>query len=110
MKEHSRYHKLAAACTVTVLVVVLGLSLWIMLNHMGLAPGLDFAAGAYYYTDIPDYDKVIPESAYTATLPTWVYYALFFGWGYLMWRLWLRVSRDDVLVVQNTVHSNVPQR
>ena len=60
-------------------------------DGLGLNPDLDFGAGAYYYADIPDYQKVLNTDTYTAALPFWVYLLLFFAWGWLMWRLWKRL-------------------
>lgn len=90
---HLNKHKLMKFVTTLVAVSALGLSVWVMLHHMGLAPGLDFAAGAYYYADIPEFEKYMHEGAYSTDIPQWVIYALFFAWGYLMWRLWLWVER-----------------
>ena len=66
--------------TVTILMVaaVVLCALWIMKNRLGLSDRHDFGAGAYYYADIPDFDKV----------PYWVHVVLFLAWGWLMWRLW----------------------
>lgn len=69
-------------------VVALCVVLYIMLNQLGLSPDYDFGAGAYYYADIPDYDKIEVPGAYVARLPGWIYYVLFFAWGALMWALW----------------------
>ena len=74
--------------TVTMAVIVLCLALYVMLWNKGLVPGYDFGAGAYFYADIPDYDRIENPRAYAAKLPSWVYYAFFFAWGALMWALW----------------------
>lgn len=68
-------------------------ALYIMFHGLGLVDSLDFGAGAYYYADIPDYDKYMHENAYANTLPLWVYIVLFLGWGYLMWRLWVWIEK-----------------
>ncbi len=79
--------------TIAVGFLVLLLSLYIVCNGLGLVEGLDFGAGAYYYADIPDFDKYMHENAFHPQLPLWVYIVLFLCWGYLMWRLWLWVDR-----------------
>ena len=66
--------------TVVMAVAVLLLAVWIM-------------AGAYYYADIPNFDKIINDEAYQAKLPFWVYVALFLGWGFLMYRLWSWIDK-----------------
>ena len=67
--------------------------IFIMVNGLGLNPDLNFGAGAYYYTDIPDYQKTLDWDCYTASLPFWVYLLLFLAWGWLMWRLWKRIEK-----------------
>ena len=80
--------------TVIVLVaVILGLVVWIMLNRIGLSDSLDFGAGAYYYADIPELDKIVNWDGYTARLPYWVYLVLFFAWGFIVWKLWKWIDR-----------------
>ncbi len=72
--------------------LVLAAAVYIMIHGLGLNPDLDFGAGAYYYADIPNYQKTLDWDTYNARLPFWVYLLLFFGWGYLMWRLWKKLS------------------
>ena len=76
--------------TVTILMVaaVVLCALWIMKNRLGLSDRHDFGAGAYYYADIPDFDKVLKDGAYQTSVPKWVFFLLFLAWGWLMWRLW----------------------
>ena len=79
--------------TLVVAGVVLLVAVYIMCRGLGLVPGYDFGAGAYYYADIPDYQKIIKDEAYTTTVPTWVNIVLFLAWGVLMYRLWKRIDR-----------------
>lgn len=79
--------------TVAVGCLTLLLCIYIMLNGFGLVPGLDFGAGAYYYADIPDFEKYMHDGAFRPSLPLWVYMLLFLCWGYLMWRLWIWVDK-----------------
>ena len=80
--------------TIVVVVITLFLAGWIMANKLGLVEGYDFGAGAYYYADIPaeQYNKIVNEDAYQTAIPKWIYYVLFFAWGYLMWRLWVWIE------------------
>ena len=84
------------AARVALLVVggaILAAAVYIMVRRIGLNPDLDFGAGAYYYADIPDYQKVLNWDLYQARLPFWVYVVLFLAWGALMYWLWTRIDR-----------------
>ena len=83
--------------TIAVVVIILVLALYIILTRRGVVPEYDFGAGAYYYADIPteQYQEIDPDGAYRTSVPKWVFYVLFVGWGWLMWRLWCRISRDE---------------
>lgn len=72
--------------------LVLAGAIYIMVRGLGLNPDLDFGAGAYYYTDIPDYEKTLRWDTYTARLPFWVYLLFFFGWGAVVWRVWKKLK------------------
>jgi hypothetical protein len=78
--------------TWAVALLVIGCAVWIMASQLGLSPDYDFGAGAYYYADIPDYDKVVRDDAYHTDVPLWVHIVLFLGWGFLMYRLWQRLD------------------
>ncbi len=79
--------------TIIMAVAVLVTAGYIMINHLGLVDGYDFGVGAYYYVDIPNFEKVLPQDAYQAKTPIWVHVLLFIAWGWLMWRLWLWIDR-----------------
>lgn len=81
--------------TVTVLmaVTVVAGAIYVMVNRLGLVEGYDFGGGAYYYVDIPEFNKVLPQDAYQAKTPVWIHVALFIAWGWLMWRLWQWLDR-----------------
>jgi peptidoglycan/LPS O-acetylase OafA/YrhL len=83
--------------TIAVVVIILVLALYIILTRRGVVPEYDFGAGAYYYADIPteQYQEIDPDGAYRTSVPKWVFYVLFVGWGWLMWRLWCRISRAE---------------
>ena len=68
-------------------------AVFIMVRGLGLAPDYDFGAGAYYYADIPDFEKHVGEGAYHSGLPTWAAILLFLGWGALMYLLWIWIDR-----------------
>ena len=84
------------AARVALLVVgggSLAAAVYIMVRRLGLNPDLDVGAGAYYYADIPEYEKVLKWDVYQAQLPFWVYVVLFLAWGALMFWLWKRIDR-----------------
>ena len=81
------------AVTIIMVVTVLVLSVYIMVNRLGLVEGYDFGGGAYYYVDIPEFEKIVNQDGYSAKTPLWVHVALFLSWGWLMWRLWLWIDK-----------------
>ena len=91
--EESRKKLIFRTVTIMMAVAVLVTAVYIMINHLGLVDGYDFGVGAYYYVDIPNFEKVLPQDAYQAKTPIWVHILLFIAWGWLMWRLWLWIDR-----------------
>ena len=91
----SRKAKIYRVITIAVVVITLVLALYIILAQKGLASEYDFGAGAYYYADIPadEYQEIDPDGAYKTSIPNWVFYILFLAWGWLMWRLWCRITK-----------------
>ena len=82
--------------TIIVVVTVIIIALYIMANRLGLVEGYDFGGGAYYYVDIPEFEKIVDQDAFKAKTPVWVHVVLFIAWGWLMWRLWLWIdSKSD---------------
>lgn len=79
--------------TVAVAAVILLSAIYIMANGLGLQEGLDFGAGAYFYADIPDFEKYTERTDYQAKLPYWVYVLLFLVWGALMYWLWKWIDK-----------------
>ena len=66
----------------------------IMVGGYGLDPSLDFGAGAYYYADIPDFQKFIPSGfSLQGSLPFIIYFALFLLWGAIMYKVWKLIDR-----------------
>ena len=49
--------------TAAFVVATLVLAIYIIVNGLGLSRELDFGAGAYYYADIPDFEKYTGEDA-----------------------------------------------
>jgi len=87
-----RKHSAWGIAAAVVGVLALAAAVYIMINGIGLNPDLDYGAGAYYYADIPGYEKNLNWDTYTAKLPFWVYLLLFFGWGAIVWAIWKKMK------------------
>ena len=74
-------------------VAVLICVLWIMISGAGLQESLDFGAGAYYYADIPDFQKYVRDDVYSDSFPDILYWIIFLAWGGLMYWLWRWIDR-----------------
>ena len=85
-----RIYKIATAL---VAVAVLVVAVVIMVRSAGLSPDLDFGAGAYYYADIPDFEKHVSDNPNPTSIPFFVYLLLFLAWGALMYALWKWIDK-----------------
>lgn len=94
MPAKRRTKRIFSVVTVLAAVAIVSAALWIILRRQGLVDSYDFGAGAYYYADDPQLQDLAESSAksYTTAVPTWVHIVLFLAWGWLMWRLWIRVE------------------
>lgn len=70
-------------------------ALYIMANGLGLVDSLDFGAGAYYYADIPEYERYVKDDAYQSPVPMWGCIVIFLVWGWLMYRLWVWLDKRN---------------
>lgn len=92
MKDGGR--KIAKVAIAVIAVATLVSAVYIMIHGIGLSDELDFGAGAYYYADIPEFDKYEKAaSGFSTSVPVWVHILLFLAWGFLMYRLWVRIDR-----------------
>ena len=87
--------KIFRIVTVIMAVTVIVMAAYIMINRLGLVEGYDFGGGAYYYVDIPEFEKIVDQDAFKAKTPVWVHVVLYLAWGWLMWRLWLWIDRKS---------------
>lgn len=87
--------KIYKIVTVIMAVTVIVMAAYIMINRLGLVEGYDFGGGAYYYVDIPEFEKIVDQDAFKAKTPVWVHVVLYLAWGWLMWRLWLWIDRKS---------------
>lgn len=83
--------------TIVMVVITLFSAGYIMAKRLGVVDGYDFGAGAYYYADIPvdEYSEIAPDGDMAGSVPKWVYYILFFAWGWLMWRLLVWIEKRN---------------
>lgn len=89
----SRRNKIFKAVTAIVAVTVSICAAVIAFMRLGLADGYDFGAGAYYYADIPGFETLLNEEAYSTAVPVWVHILFFLIWGFLMYRLWVWIEK-----------------
>jgi hypothetical protein len=88
----TRKDKIIRTVTAIVAAAVLICSIVIVTLRLGLVEGYDFGAGAYYYADIPGFEKIMNDEAYKTSVPVWAHILLFLGWGWLMYRLWVWID------------------
>ena len=84
---------LAKAATICLVAGTLALALVIMARRDGLSDQLDLGAGAYYYADIPDFQKYVRDDVYSDSFPDILYWIIFLAWGGLMYWLWRWIDR-----------------
>ena len=89
-----RGKKIFRIATALVAVAVLAIAVWIMVRGLGLSSDRDFGAGAYYYADIPDFEKYLGGRSNPTSIPYFVYVLLFLAWGALMYFLWKWIDRE----------------
>ncbi len=52
-----------------------------------------FGAGAYYYADIPEFEKYLAWDAFKTSLPYLLYLAIFLVWGFCVYKIWVWVDK-----------------
>lgn len=65
----------------------------VMYKNMGLISKFDFGAGAYYYTDIPNFEKYVNNSIFKTKFSIWFLITLFLIWGVFVYKLWCYIDR-----------------
>lgn len=78
--------------TVIVLIASIVVAIWIMIHHMGLSDSLDFGAGAYYYADMPGFERWTNKEYYHSQIPIWILITIFLIWGAAMMKLWIYID------------------
>lgn len=80
---------LGIACTIAAILC----GVHIMINQLGLIKELDFGAGAYYYADMPGFERLVNGDHYANPVPMGVLILLFLAWGYIMYRFWIWLDK-----------------
>ena len=75
------------------IAIILILTIYCMVNGLGLVDGLDFGAGAYFYADIPEFSKYVNGDHFASKFPMWVHIALFLAWGSIMFKFWIWLDK-----------------
>ena len=75
------------------MAAVIILTVYCMVNGLGLVDGLDFGAGAYFYADIPEFSKYVNGDHFTSQFPMWIHIALFLIWGVIMFKFWVWLDK-----------------
>ena len=88
MRNVGKKKRIFMVATAVVAVATIAIAIYIMYRRLGLRDELDFGAGAYYYADIPEFEKYTERSSFFTKIPYFVYVLLFLLWGWLMWKLW----------------------
>ncbi|MCF0173494.1 MAG: hypothetical protein HUJ91_07210 [Bacteroidales bacterium] len=66
--------------------------MYIIVTGTGLDENLDFGAGAYYYTDIPEFEKIVNNESYSPAISTPLAIFLFLAWGAFAYWLWKKIG------------------
>lgn len=105
MKKHSLGNIIWTVFISLLSVATIATVVYIMVHGMGLVDSLDFGAGAYYYADIPEFQKYVDPDYYHTNIPMIVYILLFLGWGAVMFKLWgwLEKNFSDSLYEKNNL-------
>ena len=88
-----RKHDIMTIVSRLILVLSVSLSVYIIVNHIGLIDSLDFGAGAYYYADIPDFERFVNSNSYESPVSLLLIITLFLIWGILMYKFWVYLER-----------------
>ena len=75
------------------ILLVLALTVYCMINGFGLVEGLDFGAGAYFYADIPEFQKYVNGDHFISQFPMWLHIILFLAWGAVMFKFWIWLDK-----------------
>ncbi len=93
MRKKKLSVKMMNRISIVVTVAVILAGVYIMANQLGLVDSLDFGAGAYYYADMPGFEKLVNGNHYQSPVSMGTLTALFLIWGWIMYRAWIWLDR-----------------
>lgn len=85
--------KTISKVAIVIFLIACVVSIYIMKNNIGLIEGLNFGPGQYYYTDIPNWQKYFATEHFHNGISMFIFIALFFIWGYIMYKLWIFLDK-----------------
>jgi hypothetical protein len=88
MTKRDKVVKVLTAFSVVCFVLAACCLVYAMYTGAGQIEGLNFGPGQYFYTDIPNWQEYFLVDYYDCKTPMWVLIALFFAWGFLMFKVW----------------------
>lgn len=92
-KNTNRYIRILNALGIACTIAAILCGIYIMVNQLGLIQELDFGAGAYYYADMPGFERLVNGDHYANPVPMGVLVLLFLAWGYIMYRFWIWLDK-----------------
>lgn len=92
-KNTNRYIRILNALGIACTIAAILCGIYIMVNQLGLMKELDFGAGAYYYADMPGFERFVNGDHYASPVPMGVLILLFLAWGYIMYRFWVWLDK-----------------
>ncbi len=92
MKNISKMSK-SSLFSSLILAVMIICTLYIIFNGLGRIEGLNFG-GSYYYTDIPNWEKIFfGENSITVKVNPVLFFTLFTIWGITIFKFMLWIER-----------------
>ncbi|MGM9522739.1 MAG: hypothetical protein ACI3VB_09715 [Oscillospiraceae bacterium] len=90
MEPEKKRRTVKTICVVSIVLFIAAVIVcaYIIINRVGQVEGVECGPGQYYYTDIPNWKEYFLKDYYDNHVPTVILIALFFIWGFLMYKLW----------------------
>lgn len=95
MDKRDKVIKYMARIVQVFCVVMIATVIYIMYNGIGTIEGLNFGPGAYYYTDIPGWEKIFlsPDGIRFNSRHPIIFATIFVGWSIVCWKLWVWLDK-----------------
>ncbi len=79
--------------TILLIVISIVMVVYIIINRLGLIESLDFGAGAYFYADIPDFEKYMDIDLSDGKYSYISYLLLSIIWAIFVFFIWLKIDK-----------------